>query len=340
MHWIFLPILAEYKEWLFPFLGESEHTFTSLPPKVIVFDRSNQKSAVSSLKQWRLMVAHVLQGTRLWKPGNGYVTLFSQRPAILGALKMAWLAKRGPTVAWDFNLGSTPGGIRQFLARMMLKKTDVFVVNSTHERHVYSKWLNLPIERFYFCHYQKPRIDLGERVPADPPYIAAVGSACRDYRTLAIAAEKLRIPTVIVCAPFQAEHIPKNDYVTVKTGQTAEQCHRLIQSATIHVVPLESDETCTGHVTVAEGMWLGTPIVTSNSIGLQDYVDDGNTTLGFQSGNVDQLTEKLSLLLGDRELRDRLSRAAYQFACDHYTDEVAGRHLRTVLDRAAANHRD
>lgn len=73
---------------------------------------------------------------------------------------------------------------------------------------------------------------------------------------------------------------------------------------------------------------IGRPIITSNSVGCKETVVDGENGFLIQPKDVDALTEKLDLLLGDKELRVRMGKAAHAYAEKYFDIEVViERHL-------------
>lgn len=67
-------------------------------------------------------------------------------------------------------------------------------------------------------------------------------------------------------------------------------------------------------LTVTEANACGAPAVASDVPGLRDAVIDGQTGLLYEYGNIEQLAEKILLLLRDNNLRTRLSSGAIEYA--------------------------
>jgi glycosyltransferase involved in cell wall biosynthesis len=59
-----------------------------------------------------------------------------------------------------------------------------------------------------------------------------------------------------------------------------------------------------------EAMAMGKCVVASNVGGLSELLVDGQTGLLFQPGNIEDLAEKINLLLRDNETRSRIGREA------------------------------
>ena len=72
---------------------------------------------------------------------------------------------------------------------------------------------------------------------------------------------------------------------------------------------------------VLEAMAFGKPVIASRVGGLREIIQDGENGLFIEPGNKEQLTEKLSLLLNDGELRKRLGRKAQDTVVAEYLIE-------------------
>lgn len=74
---------------------------------------------------------------------------------------------------------------------------------------------------------------------------------------------------------------------------------------------------------------IGRPIITTNSVGCKETVVDGENGFLIAPKDVDALTEKLDLLLGDAELRQKMGKAARAYAEKYFDIEVViERHLK------------
>ena len=73
---------------------------------------------------------------------------------------------------------------------------------------------------------------------------------------------------------------------------------------------------------------IGRPIITSNSVGCKETLVDGYNGFLIQPKDVDALTEKLDLLLSDKELRVKMGKNARKYAEDYFSIKVVKeRHL-------------
>lgn len=73
---------------------------------------------------------------------------------------------------------------------------------------------------------------------------------------------------------------------------------------------------------------IGRPVITSNSVGCKETVIDGYNGFLIEPKDVDALTEKLELLLSDKELRQKMGKNSREYAEKYFDIEVVKeRHL-------------
>ena len=72
-----------------------------------------------------------------------------------------------------------------------------------------------------------------------------------------------------------------------------------------------------------EAMACGKPVVASNVGGIPFVVEDGKTGLLFESGNIEDLAEKVIMLLKNKELREKMGEAGRERAKEFTWDKIA-----------------
>ena len=85
---------------------------------------------------------------------------------------------------------------------------------------------------------------------------------------------------------------------------------------------------------VIEANACGTMVLASDVPGLRDAVRDNETGLLYEFGNIRDLTEKISLLLGEKERREALAAEAFRWASTFDWDRAAAGTLRLLEERA------
>ena len=336
MDWIVLSPFVKTTEpgWLMSFIDARQHRTRQVP----AFYEHDRSRAVSSGRQWLDYLRHGWQGFRLTfgKRPTGVVTAFPQLAVIVALLKRLSGRKHVPLIAWCFNLAQPYGGIKGKLARFCLPAVDLFVVHSRAEIEIYSRWLQLPRERFVFVPLsaELPAGDTWAEQP-DAPYIVALGTANRDYALLAEAAGQLGYTTIIVAGTHATAHIQPPPCVSFRSGLTLAQCHQLALGSRINVIPIADVDAPSGQVTVIESMMRGVPLVATACAGTNDYIADGVDGILVAPGDVPAMVDALRALWDDAALRDRLSQQARQASLDKFSFPAAAASLQVLMDRLA-----
>ncbi len=323
--------------WLTPFVPGDRHRFSVVPAprnKTARWDARSRRTTrfggwCRTFRRGRAALAA--------RKGGGIITIFPQLAATVG-LQQQLSPLAVPTVAWSFNLGQLYDGPKRRFAKLALRQVDVFVVHAKRERERYSSWLGLPEDRFVFSHLQKPLTEITCEENDDKPFVLAMGSANRDYRTFFEAVRRLKVPTVVVAGRMALDGLEVPSNVQVKHSLSYEECRCLSQRARINVVPLRDVESASGQITVVDALCMKRCVVATRCIGTEDYIDDGVTGWLFDMQSVGGLTEAIEKLWHDRELRVHLALNGYEFAKRHCTDEAAGRRLGAILDTVAMKY--
>lgn len=113
--------------------------------------------------------------------------------------------------------------------------------------------------------------------------------------------------------PLEPElaNIPNVSNMGFQTGQALQT---LIAQARLTVYPSEWYENCP--FSVMESQCYGTPVLGARIGGIPELIREGQTGELFESGNAQQLAEKLQSLWQDREKLTRYSRACKQVSFD------------------------
>jgi glycosyltransferase involved in cell wall biosynthesis len=340
MHWtIAAPFVdrqnVDYATWLEPYVPGDRHQFTLIPREVPLESWHDRKSKFTRFKEWLVYWRQGMDAIRATE--GGVITVFPQAAAVVGMQQQLQVGRHVPVVAWLFNVGTCHEGWRRQFSKLSLQQIDRFVVHTRREREIYSEWLGLPIERFEFVPYQVPDIPVTYEEETKQPFIAALGSAHRDFPTLFQAVEKLNLPTVVASGKTALEGLTIPAQVQTPFGIKKADCLKLAQQARINVVPLVPNEkvTAAGQVTIVEAMRMGRAVIATRCNGVEDYIIDGETGLIIEPHSVTALMEAIEKLWNDEALRNRLGKAAQQYAAAHFSDEAAGQALGRILDSVA-----
>ena len=335
MHWtVAAPFIHNLKtdgEWLVPYIPGDRHQFSMIPRAKPLENWHNRSSAATDYQEWLI---YLQQGKDAVKATEGgVVTVFPQLASAVG-IQQRLSRRKIPVVAWLFNVGTCPDGLRRWLAQTSLQDIDRFVVHTRRECDIYSQWLGIPKERFQFFPYQVSDIPITHEENTTQPFVAAIGSAHRDFSTLFSAIATLNLPTIIASGPRALAGLELPACAQAPLGIGKAECLQLAQEACINVVPVIPNErvTAAGQVTIVEAMRMGRTVIASRCNGIEDYIIHGETGLLVEPQSVESLVQALDLLWNDQELRNRLGQNAMQYAARHFSDEAAARGLSKILD--------
>lgn len=101
------------------------------------------------------------------------------------------------------------------------------------------------------------------------------------------------------------ESLKLNDQVMFIGSVSLSRGISLLKGACLTVVPSLSEG---GGLVNIEAQASGCPVIASNVGGIPEYVSDGESGLLFEPGNFIELSEKITLLLNDKELQKKLVR--------------------------------
>jgi glycosyltransferase involved in cell wall biosynthesis len=237
-------------------------------------------------------------------------------------------------LAHSFNFARLPGPIKRYWFSLAFGNVDTFVVFSEMERVLYAKLFRIDPRRIDFVHWcvDAPAV-LNPDKPIHPGnYVSAIGGNARDYATLFDAAHAMPNTTfVIVARPenLTGLTIPKN--VSIFKNIPFEAAMNILLHSTLTVLPLIGSETPCGHVTIVAAMYLGKPIVVTDSTGISDYIKNCETGLTVEMASPSALVKSISSLLNDSGLRLKLAENSKHFVLRHCSPQTIADHFKRWL---------
>lgn len=224
----------------------------------------------------------------------GRSPIISHLPRMTAAVSAAQSIQgnRSRHLAFSFNFTDLPTGADFRRLRRAFERVDQFCVFSEFERQTYPHFFDLPSERFTKLIWTQPPPEVSSADPkiAVKSYVTAIGGEGRDYDTLIETALKLPgIEFIIITRPnVIVRHLPKN--VRVLTNLGSDIVWRIALDSTCLIIPLKSDRTCCGHITIVSAEQLGIPVISSRSFATREYTSD---IMLYEPGDVGQLTERV-----------------------------------------------
>lgn len=221
-----------------------------------------------------------------------------------------------PHIAFAFNFTDLPQGKRRAFLTRALAGIDEFVVFSRFERGLYAETLGLPEARIRFLPWAMEAPIPGPESPLPPDlrargYLSAIGGEGRDY---ALLAEVMRARPdqrmVIVARPYSLSGIRFPENVTVFTNLPGPVTWRIAADARALAIPLKTETTACGHITMVGAQLLGLPLIVTRSQGVADYVTPDQTAQIVPAGDAAALGAALDRVLEDPADLQRMAAAA------------------------------
>ncbi|MHB8481161.1 MAG: glycosyltransferase family 4 protein [Nitrospiria bacterium] len=104
---------------------------------------------------------------------------------------------------------------------------------------------------------------------------------------------------------------------------------KLISQCSLFVLPSRTEAM--GRV-LLEAMASKKPIIASNVDGVPTYIRDGQNGLLFESENVDELAEKICLILSDKEFSGRLAENGFHYVFNELSEEKYLLHYQSLIE--------
>lgn len=267
-----------------------------------------------NLGRWRAAFEVAQAG----RAANQPVTLVSHLPRMTAATNMMrrMLCPKVPHVAFAFNFTDLPQGMSRAWLDRAFGGIDEFVVFSRFERSLYATEFGIPVTRIRFLPWamETPLPGPDSPVPEDvrrQGYLSAIGGEGRDYALLAeVMRARPALQMVVVARPHSIGGInfPKN--VTVFTNLTGPVTWRIAADSRALVIPLKTDKTACGHITIVGAQLLGLPLIVTGSRGVEDYVSADVTAKVVPAGDGAALSAALDGVLEDPHPVHRMANAA------------------------------
>lgn len=319
--------------WLDDFIDDGVHEFHKEPSPRKFRDWHGKARRRTGAMAWLSHLRHARRAMR--RRPDGIVTTFPQLAMCAALLKR--LGRHKPKlIAYNYNLGGFPGGLRRALARFVAHQVDGYVVHAESEVESYAAYLGIARDRVRYVPLQLGTVEVPRAEDVAAPFVLAMGSAHRDHETLIAAVDALAVPTVIVTRRADAERLPRSPHVTTRSDLTQRDCAELLARARLSVTPIANLATASGQITVLNAMQLGVPLIATRCPGTEGYVDHGRTGLLVAPFDRAGLQAAISELWGDAARRAALSAAAQEAWRSRFSDEAAAATLKTLIDEVEA----
>lgn len=202
-----------------------------------------------------------------------------------------------------------------------LQRCDAVTVFTEEERQAYVPRYGLPRERVHviplhtdepsgYDHYDGPS-------PYEQPYILSLGSPNRRFTPVAEVCKAMGVRLVIMTRPSH-----RNDSLDeltelgaiVITDADKKRALTCLKHARAAVMMFDDPSLPGGFTTLVHGMFLRTPFIVGECLGMREHVIDGETGFVIPHNDTNALGEAIETLTRDEALATRFSQKSYERA--------------------------
>lgn len=314
--WLREPLRADIPDW--------HHVSTLSMPRRWPAGGTRETRWRATVEAGRLFDAH---------PGPNILVSHGPRPATYWGL--FGHSKLAAHDVYSFNFTDLPTGLGRRVAARSFRNATRFVVSSNWERKLYAEYFDIPIERIDFQAWgvQPPSEDVrNTERPLVGPYICALGSQARDYATLVEAMRRLPdLRLVIVATPESVRDIALPSNVELHCNIPFARAMQFLRHSELTVLPLNDVEARCGHVTAVAALHMGTPVVSTDCRGLDDYLINDQTAVVTPSGSPELMAQAIEALVADGLRKQSLALRGQAFALQHCTEAAVIARFRASL---------
>ncbi len=201
-----------------------------------------------------------------------------------------------------FNSASEKG-FKNTLIRYASRSLDGVIIHTSKQRDYYEKHFPWLVSKTQFINFgtNPDYFNLVENLDVQNT-ILSVGYSKRDWKTLIRAFDDVKDKSVVLKIIGRSDLILNNQNIILEKYIPINQLIEEIRKCKFVVVPLEYFNYSFGQMTVLQAMSLGKAVIASKVPSLEDYIIDGETGLFYESGNADDLSNKISFLLNNNDL--------------------------------------
>jgi glycosyltransferase involved in cell wall biosynthesis len=227
-----------------------------------------------------------------------------------------------------------------------LNRCDAVTVFSNDERDLYIERYRLNPRRVEFIpiHTDEPAGygHYSDTPPLNHPYVLSLGSPNRRFMPIARACRAHDIPLVIITRPWH-----KNDSLdelaglgaTIITNADKNLSLTYLKHARFAAMCFETDTLPGAFTTLIHAMFMGTPSVVTNCLGMTDYIapPPGENGLIVPHGDDAALGEAIARLWNDADLAERFAHAGLERAANLHSLEAAAVRFEALAERVLSD---
>ena len=225
-----------------------------------------------------------------------------------------------------------------------LQRCDVVTMFTEQERQVYLERYGLAPEQAVVVPIHTDEADgyghYPNESPRDEPYVVALGSPNRRFTPTARICNELGVPLVIVTRPWHTnDSLDDLRSLGAKIVTDADKLEALtyLKHARLAVMPFDDPTIAGGYTTIIHAMFLRTPIVATNCLGVPEHIIDGETGFVTPHSDDESLKGAIDRLWSEPGLVQRLGDAAEARAQQRHSLKAAAETFAQLITKIANN---
>src|SRR5690606_34343271 len=136
----------------------------------------------------------------------------------------------------------------------------------------------------------------------------------------------------VVCRPHNVEGLDIPPNVHVRTNIPRHEAYNIMRYSRGVVISLRGTTVPCGHGTLVRGMYMGIPLIVSDTQGVADYVRHDETALLAELGNASSFAQQMRRLWENPRLGTEIADRARFFARNTCSEENVTRYFEQYLD--------
>ena len=224
--------------------------------------------------------------------------------------------------------------VKLMFQRLCFSSVDLVFVSSRGEIATYSKRLRIPKERIRFLPFHTNIVE-PRMLECSGGYIFSAGKTDRDFATLAAAVEGLGVQVVLVSDKYHVEGIKFPSNVEIHCDIPYKKYLDFLYDCSLVVVPLKKSIKSTGQVVFLEAMALGKPVIASDVVGTEDYIENGKAGILVPPEDVHALRHAIENFIEKPNSYQSMAEKALEQIRERHTFKVYTQTILNIADKIA-----
>ena len=271
--------------------------------------------------------------------------LFSTDIAVALAYKLAKQNSNTSLIYVGFTQdGSWPAKKVRKIARS-LKRCDVVTMFSEQERKVYITRFRLSPQQAVVIPIHTDEInnysEYSDVAPEPKQYILTLGSPNRSFTLTAQICKKLGLPLVIITRPWHTtDSLSQLASLGAKIITNADKLKALtyLKHAKLAVMPFVDDSVASGFSTIMHAMFMRTPMVATQCLGVSEHIIDGETGFVTPHNDSKSLLYAIDRLWSQPGLAQSFGEAALRRAEQRHSHTAAAEQFSKLINKTLSLH--